>query len=83
VPRRKKFPRSIERGPVEASDIAAIEKRIAAFPRSIERGPVEAEKIKEKTTNKLTFPRSIERGPVEATNYFFRLKNAHEVSALN
>ena len=37
------FPRSIERGPVEASRWACMACLTAAtFPRSIERGPVEA-----------------------------------------
>jgi len=36
------FPRSIERGPVEAPPTPSAPLQFGAFPRSIERGPVEA-----------------------------------------
>ena len=39
---RPSFPRSIERGPVEAMPVLSAASRLHCFPRSIERGPVEA-----------------------------------------
>lgn len=36
------FPRSFERGPIEALNVATIEMSAIKFPRSNERGPIEA-----------------------------------------
>ena len=61
------IPRSIERGPVEASgNLGMGGSGSASIPRSIERGPVEASVSAPRRQNTNRIPRSIERGPVEA-----------------
>jgi len=42
---RSLFPRSIERGPIEATTAISARACQITFPRSIERGPIEAESI--------------------------------------
>ncbi len=76
------FPRSGERGPVEATSLRANTGEPFGFPRSGERGPVEAVGMRIKPPNLLAFPRSGERGPVEARNSLSRFGLRKGISAL-
>src|SRR5947209_906552 len=60
------FPRSSERGPIEAPVARFPGSRLILFPRSSERGPIEAESDVLDGLSHPTFPRSSERGPIEA-----------------
>ncbi len=65
------FPRSAERGPIEAAFLArAGVLALAAFPRSAERGPIEASYDALSAGLTFEFPRSAERGPIEASTFF-------------
>ena len=55
------FPRSFERGSIEASVGTSGAASDAAFPRSFERGSIEASKIVLTTAHLDQFPRSFER----------------------
>ena len=59
------FPRSHERGPIEANATIRGTTPDGTFPRSHERGPIEASGNPAQPTA-LQFPRSHERGPIEA-----------------
>ena len=61
------FPRSFERGPIEADLIYSYILHILLFPRSFERGPIEASPDLVNRTHAEQFPRSFERGPIEAS----------------
>jgi len=62
------FPRSIERGLIEAAASSARSGRRDTFPRSIERGLIEAKTRRRTMSSALgSFPRSIERGLIEAS----------------
>ena len=60
------FPRSTERGPIEASARFRKPGGLRGFPRSTERGPIEARAPPVRRTGGSPFPRSTERGPIEA-----------------
>ena len=61
------FPRSIERGSIEALlQLAEEGQLLSGFPRSIERGSIEALRPKRSQPGRKKFPRSIERGSIEA-----------------
>jgi len=60
------FPRSIDRGPIEATVVAFCNCGGAVFPRSIDRGPIEALFNATHVKYDVGFPRSIDRGPIEA-----------------
>ena len=60
------FPRSIDRGLIEAVrewDICSV---VRLFPRSIDRGLIEASPLCRSATRVVLFPRSIDRGLIEA-----------------
>ncbi len=64
---RTVFPRSSERGPIEASFAGSGSAGVNwSFPRSSERGPIEASKTHTASFLSDGFPRSSERGPIEA-----------------
>ena len=60
------FPRSIDRGPIEAPKGRIGVRHARAFPRSIDRGPIEAGDARLRVEPIGQFPRSIDRGPIEA-----------------
>ena len=61
------FPRSIDRGPIEAMPVVQAHGCATnQFPRSIDRGPIEAGSGAMRMCQKRSFPRSIDRGPIEA-----------------
>ena len=61
------FPRSYERGSIEACVLISPLLRIHEFPRSYERGSIEAPRSKTDFPNpRAGFPRSYERGSIEA-----------------
>ena len=61
-----KFPRSIDRGLIEASSASSATDRGLSFPRSIDRGLIEAGAGRPVHVDVLAFPRSIDRGLIEA-----------------
>ena len=66
VGERAVFPRSHERGPIEAYLHLLNFALIFFFPRSHERGPIEARDFVSDELPDSSFPRSHERGPIEA-----------------
>src|SRR5437762_6980611 len=64
------FPRSPERGPIEASRRMRFCSSSGRFPRSPERGPIEAQEGATGTGSDGKFPRSPERGPIEALSCY-------------
>ena len=60
------FPRSNERGPIEALGSSTVKEAYHRFPRSNERGPIEAGGHSMLLHGLTLFPRSNERGPIEA-----------------
>ena len=60
------FPRSNERGSIEAKTYLAGAYRLFKFPRSNERGSIEAPQHPLKRRDGEAFPRSNERGSIEA-----------------
>ena len=60
------FPRSSERGSIEALLRTAANAAIGAFPRSSERGSIEAMRVRFLCGPMVLFPRSSERGSIEA-----------------
>ena len=62
----RQFPRSQERGPIEANPLYSEIADQGVFPRSQERGPIEAYTSPSCLSPKGQFPRSQERGPIEA-----------------
>ena len=62
------FPRSTERGPIEAWWAVACRGSRNCFPRSTERGPIEAGERLFQRSRDARFPRSTERGPIEAVS---------------
>jgi len=76
------FPRSTERGPIEARLVALRHKGTRQFPRSTERGPIEAKVIPGMVIFIGEFPRSTERGPIEAREVSFVTLGADDVSTL-
>ncbi len=60
------FPRSIDRGSIEAAVKSVVPAGEPCFPRSIDRGSIEAGRDPSLTTNTHSFPRSIDRGSIEA-----------------
>ncbi len=61
------FPRSHERGPIEAVCPPSWLREWDSFPRSHERGPIEARGWRDAGDRRQgRFPRSHERGPIEA-----------------
>src|SRR2546429_204979 len=63
---RARFPRSFERGSIEAASRPALIAALAAFPRSFERGSIEALGFYHFARARRVFPRSFERGSIEA-----------------
>ncbi len=64
---RAAFPRSYERGSIEASSSSPVKKYGLTFPRSYERGSIEAaDGATGWATIGSLFPRSYERGSIEA-----------------
>src|SRR5437016_4597621 len=62
-----RFPRSIDRGPIEACKPTPASWPLLSFPRSIDRGPIEARQgVRACRCWRALFPRSIDRGPIEA-----------------
>jgi len=80
---RFEFPRSIERGLIEASPVVARRFPSGEFPRSIERGLIEAKNGYRPHYYTLWFPRSIERGLIEAWWCRSIRQLDHRVSAFN
>jgi len=78
-----RFPRSIDRGPIEASREEAQREYAALFPRSIDRGPIEALLGPGDRLPALEFPRSIDRGPIEAKSINREAHSAAGVSAVD
>ncbi len=62
------FPRSYDRGPIEADDVDLAVPHGRRFPRSYDRGPIEATYALSMTYASVTFPRSYDRGPIEASS---------------
>ena len=79
----RKFPRSHERGPIEARPHEKkLRGRSRRFPRSHERGPIEAQWLVGGLYRVELFPRSHERGPIEAQWPEICLSVMRKVSAL-
>ncbi len=67
-PRCHPYPRSHDRGPIEASPSCAGWKMERSYPRSHDRGPVEASKTgRPRLPEFQDYPRSHDRGPIEAS----------------
>ena len=60
------FPRSNDRGPIEATTVSAEPPLVVSFPRSNDRGPIEARGWSWNAQAGRLFPRSNDRGPIEA-----------------
>ena len=77
-------PRSIERGPVEASclELAGIGRSVT-LRAQLSAAPLKLSKEKAERSVGMGSPRSIERGPVEALHRLRRWSPRHTLSALN
>ena len=77
------FPRSIDRGLIEARAISDCGSPHAVFPRSIDRGLIEALLNSWHRGRKLAFPRSADRGLIEAANWVAQRTICSQISAIN
>ena len=75
------FPRSQERGLIEAPLVAQSSWDPSLFPRSQERGLIEAVRICSEHVRHSMFPRSQERGLIEAFTIDFQSISIINVSA--
>src|SRR5579875_3250034 len=62
----REFPRSFDRGPIEAHLLSISTVTAPPFPRSFDRGPIEATCLPRRCPSPSSFPRSFDRGPIEA-----------------
>ena len=74
------FPRSNERGSIEAPDARQYQDDGDEFPRSNERGSIEAIENSMPTVAGVAFPRSNERGSIEASLVPVRWNRLYGVS---
>src|SRR5437899_784869 len=77
-----RFPRSDDRGLIEAFSRANERGAAERFPRSDDRGLIEASILLLFHHNGLTFPRSDDRGLIEAWMFPTTATAAHKISAI-
>ena len=75
------FPRSKERGLIEAGGVHDVLHSVQVFPRSKERGLIEADGDSDTVADCITFPRSKERGLIEAMRVMQHSAQQQQLSA--